>query len=165
MRTVTFCSTNTSKGLYKIELKQAKNRNNLLSGSNDSNTRAPLVSSGQWLETCIVDHENRYDNYFIGVYNEGRAGLIKCYDSAWEKITDLKLSQPLYGICIIPGDSFSKLPKLACITKFDVRSQFKYQLRTWTIMEKGSVKNKVWDFRFMSYVTSDFELPVTGSNK
>ena len=30
MRTVTFCSTNTSKGLYKIELKQAKNRNNLL---------------------------------------------------------------------------------------------------------------------------------------
>jgi len=111
------------------------------SGSND-NTRAPLVTCGQWFESCIADHENGYENYFIGVSNEDRPGTIKCFDAAWEKITDLKLSQPVYGICVIPGDSFSKAPKLACITKFDVKSQFKYQLRTWDIMEKGSMKNK-----------------------
>ena len=119
----------------------------VFSGSND-NTRAPLVTCGQWFESCIADHENGYENYFIGVSNEDRPGTIKCFDAAWEKITDLKLSQPVYGICVIPGDSFSKAPKLACITKFDVKSQFKYQLRTWDIMEKGSMKNKVWDFQY-----------------
>ena len=114
------------------------------SGSNASNTRAPLVSHGQWLESCIVDYDNQYENYFIGTSNDDRPGTIKCYDATWDLIVNLKLSQPVYGICIIPGDSFSKAPKLVCITKFDAKTHYKYQLRSWTIMEKGSVKNKAW---------------------
>jgi len=112
------------------------------SGSNDNNIRAPLVSHGQWFESCIVDHDNMYDNYFIGTSNDDRPGVIKCYDAAWDLIVNLKLNQPVYGICIIPGGSYSKVAKLVCITKFDAKSHYKYQLRSWTIMEKGSVKNK-----------------------
>ena len=127
---------------------RSKKRKTPFSGSNASNTRAPLVSHGQWLESCIVDHENLFENYFIGTSNDERPGVIKCYDAAWDLIVSLKLSHPVYGVCIIPGDSFSKAPKLVCITKFDVKSYYKYQLRSWTIMEKGSVKNKARDFLF-----------------